>query len=118
MQSPNLFSFNNTMLSPDVAGAVPLVIEFLQDVEMGAMTSGKVSKNVASVFANGTPLFVIPAKTRDTIDNAVLSYSVGAGTIEGTIAITQHSSSSTSTSNITNSFLVIGTLEPNDTTVE
>lgn len=118
MQKSNLFSFNNTLFQPDVAESVPLLIELHEDVSMGAMSAGTVTKSVNSEFGKGkgVPLFIIPAKTRDNISNAALSYSVAVGSTDGTITITQHSSSSSSTSNITNSFLIIGKIYPNSVT--
>lgn len=120
MQKSKLFSFNDTLYKPDAAEAIPLLIELHQDVSMGAMVAGKVTKTIDSSFGSGkgVPLFIIPAKTRDAGDNAALSYSVAPGGSEGTIAITQHSTSSASTANITNSFLVFGKIYPKTTTVE
>ena len=114
MQKPNLFSFNDTVHSPDAAEALPLLIEYYENVVMGAMSAGKVTKSLNSSFGKGkgTPLFVIPAKTRDATDNAALSYSVAVGTTDGTISITQHSTNTSATSNITNSFLVVGKVDP------
>lgn len=118
MQKINLFSFNNTMYSPDVAEAVPFLIELLEDVSMGAMTAGAVTKDVDSVFGkgNGQPLFIVPAKTRDSGNNAALSYSVAVSGTNGKITITQHSTNASSTANITNSFLVFGRVLPKTVT--
>ncbi len=120
MQKVNLFSFNNTMYQPDVAETVPLLMELLEDVTMGAMTAGIITKDVDSVFGKGSgiPLFIIPAKTRDSGNNASLSYSVAVSSTDGKITITQHSTNATSTANITNSFLIVGRVLPKTVTIE
>ena len=113
MQKSNLYKLNDTLHEPTAAGGIPLLIEILENVSMGAMTAGVVTKEVKSAFGKnlGEAIAIIPAKSKDG-NNQALAYQVAAGSTDGTLLITQHSTSASSTSNITNTFVILGRIIP------
>lgn len=113
MQSEKIFPQNNALLDPIVKGAVPLIHELHENVVVGAMVAGVKTVDVDSVFGKGKGevLGIIPFKTREAA-NVGLVYSAAASGTAGKVTITQNSTNSSSTTNVTNSFYLIGRIFP------
>lgn len=116
MQLDNVFPLNSALVDPIVKGAVPVAFELHENVAVGAMVAGVKTVDVTSVFGKGkgVVLGIIPLKTREAA-NVGLVYSVAAhSTDAGKLTITQNSTSNSSTTNVTNSFLIFGRIYPSD----
>jgi len=113
MQIQNIFPLNNSLLDPIVKGNTPLALELHENVVMGAMTSGVITKDVNSAFGKGLGevIGIIPLKTREAA-NLGLVYSVAASGTDGAVTVTQNSTSSSATTNVTTSFFLVGRIFP------
>lgn len=114
MQGSNLFPLVSSLLDPSVKGVIPLALELHENVAVGAMVAGVKTVDVVSAFGKGKGevLGIIPLKTREAA-NVGLVYAVAAHSSDaGKLTITQNSTSNSSTTNVTNSFLIIGRIFP------
>lgn len=113
MQAQNLFPLNNSLLDPVVKGGIPLALELHENVVVGAMVAGVKTVDVDSAFGKGKGevIAVIPAKTREAA-NVGLVYAVAASGTDGKVTITQNSTSNSSTTNVTNTFILVGRVFP------
>lgn len=114
MDNSRLFPKNSVLDEPNLRGTVPNLMEELHlDVVFGAMVAGVKTVDVDSAFGLGVGevLGIIPFKTREAA-NLGLVYSVAASSTAGKVTITQNSTSNASTTNVTNSFYLIGRAYP------
>jgi len=113
MQNANLFPLNNSLLDPIIKGGIPLAFELHENVNFGANSSGAKTKELVSEFGTGKGqvLGVIPFKTRDSANQALV-YLVAASSSTGQVLVTQNSTNGSSSTDVTNSFLLIGRIFP------
>lgn len=113
MQQPNLYPLNNSLLDPMVKGGIPLALELHEDVNFGAMSSGVKTKEIVSAFGTGKGevIGIIALKSRETT-NLGLVYTVAASSTAGQLLITQNSTSGSSSTDVTNDFLIVGRIFP------
>lgn len=114
--SSNIIPLNTLDQDPNLRSSAPLVLEIHRDVELGAMTSGVVTKTVDSALGKdkGEVLGVFPFNNKGDADNEILSFTASEGSSGGEVDVKVTSSDNTATDNNTRSFLLIGFIYPED----
>ena len=97
-------------------GEIPLAFEYHENVALGALVTGIVTKTVTSNFGKGLGdvLGVIPLSTKGAGDNEILAFSASVSSTDNSVDVLVHSSDATATDNNTVSFFLFGRQIPKD----